>query len=151
MLSNNILGSVPNHPFWSLLTTSLPRYNCNYLLPYITVSCASGQWFETAIWERYHQLLRNGKVEGENEELVRVMMDFRDRYEEKRDWFFSQGRGGTWIHWDNLVFLWVGEHLWIVGLVVLGAGIAVMMCWGRTRRENGSRSKSNPSKGYVVI
>lgn len=151
MLSNNILGSVPNHPFWTLVTTALPRYNYNYLLPYITISYASGQWFETAIWERYYRLLRQGRTEGESEELIRVMMDFRDGEEEKREWFFTQGRGGTWVHWDNLVFLWVGEHLWIVGLVILGMAMAAMMCCCRKRRAIGLRSRSNPSKGYPDI
>jgi mannosyltransferase OCH1-like enzyme len=49
-LSNNILGSVPEHPFWVLITESLRSYDWNYVFPYITISYASGQWFETAIW-----------------------------------------------------------------------------------------------------
>jgi mannosyltransferase OCH1-like enzyme len=49
-LSNNILGSVPEHPFWVLITESLMKYDWNYVFPYITISYASGQWFETAVW-----------------------------------------------------------------------------------------------------
>ncbi len=61
-LSNNILGSVPATAFWRLLTDSLIRYNYNYLFPYITISYASGQWFETAIWQTYHA----GSAHGDN-------------------------------------------------------------------------------------
>lgn len=151
MLSNNILGSVPEHPFWRLLTTSLPRYNYNYLLPYVTISYASGQWFETAIWERYHQLVRQGRIDGESEELMRVRMDSRNGEEERMEWLFTQGKGGTWVHWDNLVFLWVGEHLFSVGVVILGAGMAVVMVWCRRKRAIRLRSRQNQRKGYANI
>jgi inositol phosphorylceramide mannosyltransferase catalytic subunit len=120
MLSNNILGSAPNHPFWKLLTDSLISYNYNYIFPYMTISYASGQWFLTEVWERYHQLVRQGSArEGE---LLRVMMD--DRLGRKEKWvFFTQERGGTWKNWDNAFFLWVGDHLALetcLGIVLIG-------------------------------
>ena len=49
-LSHNVLGSVPEHAFWVLITESLRKYDWNYVFPYITISYASGQWFETAVW-----------------------------------------------------------------------------------------------------
>lgn len=48
-LSNNILGAQPNHPFWVSATNTIISYAWNYPLPYITVSYATGQWFETVI------------------------------------------------------------------------------------------------------
>ncbi|KUJ17407.1 uncharacterized protein LY89DRAFT_696850 [Mollisia scopiformis] len=125
-LSNNILASTPMHPFWVLLTDSLIPYNYNYLFPYITISYASGQWFETAIWERYHGSKKTMK---EEEKVYRIMMDDRvqDRVGEGKWVFFTQERGGTWVNWDNRLFLWVGDHLVLlaVGGVVLGGG----GCW----------------------
>jgi hypothetical protein len=34
--------------------------------------------------------------------------------------FFTQARGGTWRNWDNAMFLWVGDHLILVALVMVG-------------------------------
>lgn len=111
-LSNNILGAEPNHPFWKLLTDSLIPYDYNYFFPYITISYASGQWFETAAWEAYHWgLKREGERKGG--ELVRIMMDDRPGTE---PWvFFSQERGGSWVNvsislFTSFFFFWILER-----------------------------------------
>jgi inositol phosphorylceramide mannosyltransferase catalytic subunit len=118
-LSNNILGSQPNHPFWKLLTDSLITYDYNYLFPYVTISYASGQWFETAIWQEYHS-----SATPENH-LYRIMMDDRPGTD---PWiFFTQARGGTWKNWDNAMFLWVGDHLVLLALVIVGG--PSLLCW----------------------
>ncbi|KIM94309.1 hypothetical protein OIDMADRAFT_71161, partial [Oidiodendron maius Zn] len=102
-LSNNILGSKPSHPFWKLLTDSLLTYDYNYFFPYVTISYASGQWFETAIWQEYHS-----STTPENH-LYRIMLDNRPGTD---PWiFFTQARGETWKNWDNVMFLWIGDHL----------------------------------------
>ncbi len=122
------------------MTDSLIPYNYNYFFPYITISYASGQWFETAVWERYHQFLRQGKIVG-GEELHRVMMDGRGV--QRDEWvFFTQERGGTWRNWDNRLFLWVGDHLVLegIGLIVLVGAILVMLvkCCGGSRAKKRS-------------
>jgi len=103
------------------LTDSLIPYNYNYIFPYITISYASGQWFETSIWQKYHQALpKVNKEIGHDERLVRIMMDDRPGTE---PWiYFTQERGGSWINWDNLMFLWIGDHL---GLLTLLVGVMV--------------------------
>ncbi|KAK3936678.1 hypothetical protein QBC46DRAFT_228241, partial [Diplogelasinospora grovesii] len=53
-LRNHILGARPGHPFWRAITSALERYHWNYGLPYVAMSFASGQWFETAVWKEYH-------------------------------------------------------------------------------------------------
>jgi hypothetical protein len=35
--------------------------------------------------------------------------------------FFTQERGGTWVNWDNWMFLWIGDHL-----ILLGCGVALL-------------------------
>ncbi|KAK3326623.1 nucleotide-diphospho-sugar transferase [Apodospora peruviana] len=119
-LSNNILAAQPNHPYWARLTMSLIPYDYNWFFPYATISYASGQWFETAIWEEYHSLLpkpeENPNIE---HRLYRLMMDDRPEADE---WvFFTQERGGTWVNWDNRMFLWIGDHLFLFFLMIVGA------------------------------
>ena len=117
-LSNNIFGSQPNHPFWKLLTDSLITYNYDYFFPYITISYASGQWFETAIWQKYHHSVT------EENRLHRIMMDNRPGTE---PWiFFTQARGGTWKNWDNCMFLWIGDHLI---LLCIGTAFGLGLLW----------------------
>ncbi|KAL9111069.1 MAG: hypothetical protein Q9227_004502 [Pyrenula ochraceoflavens] len=147
-LSNNILASTPNHPFWSLMTDSLIPYNYNYFLPYPTISYASGQWFHTAIWEEYHRRhhrrsthrhgTKSNRPElGASEPLHRIMMDNRPN---TPPWiFFTQERGGTWRNWDNAVFLWIGDHLVFLALLFCVGGVAIwrmtMRCYRRWSRK----------------
>ena len=150
-LSNNILGAQPNHPFWNLLTDSLPDYDWKYPFPYVTVSYASGQWFETAMWEQYHHRLSQKGTEAlERGQLHRIMMDMRP---DSAKWvFFSQARGGTWDRWDNHLFGWIGSH---VPQVALYAGIFVTLLlggciWWRARRNRGYSLLTNQSRDEDV-
>ncbi|KAM7206540.1 family 32 putative glycosyltransferase [Naviculisporaceae sp. PSN 640] len=130
-LSNNILASAPNHPFWMYLTQELRRYDRNWVFPYVTISWASGQWFESAVWEGWHDMLPTPKrkqggeeqSEGDNGRLYRLMMDDREGADE---WvFFTQERGGSWINWDNRMFLWIGDHLGVFVMMLLGLAVFV--------------------------
>lgn len=139
-LSNNILGARPHHPFWSLLTKSLRDYNYHYLFPYMTISYASGQWFETAIWQQYHSMLPDpDKTPGQENRLYRLMMD--DRKEIADPWvFFTQARGGTWINWDNMLFMWIGDHVALIVIMVFFLiGVATWIGLRLARRYKRSR------------
>ncbi|KAF8850223.1 hypothetical protein BDZ45DRAFT_662027 [Acephala macrosclerotiorum] len=157
-LSNNILGSAPNHPFWVMMTESLIPYNYGYGFPYVTISYASGQWFETAVWERYHleqeEKVKLGEKVGEEELIYRVWMDDRPVSEGgkgsgKEGWkFFSQERGGTWVNWDNRLFLWVGDHLFLLGIAVVGANVC---CWWGVRRCLRGSAVRRKKRGYKKL
>ncbi|KAK3308507.1 nucleotide-diphospho-sugar transferase [Chaetomium strumarium] len=123
-LSNNILGSRPHHPFWNRLTLSLIPYDWKWPLPYVTIMYASGQWFETAIWEEYHSLLPKPEKNPEHEHrLYRIMMDGRPG---AAPWvFFSHSGGGTWNNWDNRLFGAIGNHLFLFFAILLG-GIGLL-------------------------
>ena len=143
-LSNNVVASSVQHPFWQLLTDSLIPYNYNYLFPYITISYASGQWFETAIWDKYHNSLpkdEDGKPQGT---AYRLLMDNRPGFDH---WvFFTQGRGGSWVNWDNLMFLWIGDHLILEAFIL--CGLIVLVGWSVRRCMRGQSGKRKDKKGY---
>lgn len=102
------------------MTLSLIPWNMNWIFPYVTISYASGQWFETAIWEQYHSLLPRVDENPELEHrLYRLMMDDR---EEADPWvFFTQARGGTWVNWDNRLFLLIGDHLLLFAVTAVSS------------------------------
>ncbi|KJZ71738.1 hypothetical protein HIM_08880 [Hirsutella minnesotensis 3608] len=115
-LSNNILGAEPEHPFWKLMTESIMPWADDFVLPYITISYATGQWYETEMWQIYHATKPKDAPD-----LLRVMMDSRPT---GAPWiFFTAGRGGSWDNWDNQILGWIGNHLFEALLYVLaGAG-----------------------------
>lgn len=103
-LSNNILGAQPDHPFWVMVTENIQSYAHNYVLPYVTVSYATGQWFETLMWEKYH-----AEKEDHDRPLTRIMMQHGP--DGPPSTIFTAGRGGSWHEWDNDMFMWMGSHI----------------------------------------
>jgi mannosyltransferase OCH1-like enzyme len=168
-LSNNILSARPNHPFWILLTQSLQEYDWNYVLPYVVVSYASGQWLEMIMWERYHNMLpaisasnKNTNTTNNNNNiniynintqkehrLYRMALDWRDA----DSWvFFTMGPGGSWHDWDTGFFRWIGDHLVLLAVGTgLALGVAAWTCARTVRmlqkRVYGGRGKYQPIKG----
>ena len=137
---------MPNHPFWQLLTDSLIPYNYNYFFPYITISYASGQWFETAIWQKYHASLPLAASSKEDKRLHRLMMD--DRPGAAQWIFFTQERGGSWVNWDNRLFLLIGDHLILLMLgIAFLAGLIGWVGWTCLTRRN----LNGACKGYLPV
>jgi hypothetical protein len=134
----------PNHPFWTLMTESLIAYSYNYLFPYITISYASGMWFETSIWQKYHSALpKVNTAIGHDERLVRIMMDDRPGTE---PWiYFTQERGQSWVNWDAWLFQWVGDHLVLFGLGLVVQSIVIIWgirrCFGRGKNIPGLKRR----------
>lgn len=131
-----------------MLTESLPAYNWNWLLPYPIIMFDSGQWYLTAIWEKYHSLLKgDGTLKGFEGKgwgpLHRVLMDGRDGAD---PWVFFNhgGHGGTWGAGDDWFWAWLGLH-WIEVVVEIGVGIAVVLglcvcCMRRIRRRRQTKA-----------
>lgn len=120
-LSNDVLGASPNHPYWILMTESLTSYSWNYPFPYITISYASGQWFETAIWSKYYK----AKGGDEADDGVRVLSDPRMGEHTLVFWFHT--RGGTWDNWDNRLFAWIGSNLLPFFVIVSGGIVGIVL------------------------
>ncbi|KAK6844481.1 glycosyltransferase sugar-binding region DXD motif-containing protein-domain-containing protein [Apiospora arundinis] len=113
-LSNNIIGGHKEHPWLVMMTDNLIPYHWNWILPYAIVMYNSGQWYLTAIWEKYHALLRSdGTLPGfeghEWKKLHRVLMDSRNGTD---PWVFFNhgGHGGTWGAGDDWLWEWIGIH-----------------------------------------
>lgn len=143
-LSNNVIASSVQHPFWQLLTDSLIPYNYNYIFPYVTISFASGQWFETAIWDKYHNSLPRGEDGKPIGQAYLLLMDDRPGFDH---WvFFTQERGGTWVNWDNRMFLWIGDHLILEAFIL--CGLVGLVWWSIWRCMRSQRGKRKDKEGY---
>ncbi|KAJ5983685.1 hypothetical protein N7481_005784 [Penicillium waksmanii] len=134
-LSNNIVGGQRGHPLFSLLTDNLLRWQVNYILPYATIMYASGQWYFTAMWERYHSLLSREKewLQGSDEPglapLYHILMDGRPGAD---PWvFFTQVDGNSWANWDNRMFSVIGDN--IAYITLLFSSLFLLILWACMR------------------
>lgn len=115
-ISNDAMGSVPQHPFFLRVIESLQLYNRNWRVPYITVMYGTGPLFLSVIWKEY---IRWGTSE---EGRVRVLMP--DEYN-KNSWsFFAVYKGSSWHAGDAKAIFWMGQH-W---LLITFAGFALAGC-----------------------
>lgn len=67
-ISNDAMGSIPQHPFFLRVIENLQPYNRRWPLPYVTVMYSTGPMFLSVIWKEY---IRWGTTE---EGRVRVLM-----------------------------------------------------------------------------
>lgn len=118
-LTQHVMGTVPHHPYFQLLISSLEAYNYNWLMPYMTIMNSAGPHFVSMVWSVYLS-------ETENPD-VRILA--QEEYA-GNDWsFFTKEAGGTWHHWDTALFKWVGHHIIIfvtacfVSLCAASAGL----------------------------
>ena len=122
-ISNDFLGSIPQHPFYAHVISQLEAYNRNWLVPYITVMYSTGPLFFSVMWIEYLHGL--GGAEGHPMDQVRVLMKtekWGDSYG-----LFKNVQGGSWHGRDLEVIFWMERH-WIV-MTILGFAVAISVVW----------------------
>ncbi|KAM3071900.1 CSG1/SUR1-like protein [Clarireedia jacksonii] len=113
-ISNDAMGSVPQHPFFLRVIESLQSYNRNWGMPYITVMYSTGPLFLSALWVEW------SKVAHEEGDRVRNLMP--DEYNKHAWSFFNISKGSSWHGNDAQTIFWMGRH-WLL-LTVSGFAIA---------------------------
>jgi mannosyltransferase OCH1-like enzyme len=138
-ISNDILGSTPQHPFFTLVIERLSEYNRHWGLPYITVMYSTGPLFLSVVWIEF---LRRG-VPGLGTAVARVRLLPKDGTNGDSYGFFKNVQGGSWHGRDMEVIFWMGRHWFLVTLLGFVIGFAVVgvlwrvlrACAGLWRRE----------------
>ncbi|KAJ5630868.1 uncharacterized protein N7484_010968 [Penicillium longicatenatum] len=103
-ISNDVMGSVPQHPFFLRVIELLQQYDHHWLLPYITVMYSTGPLFLSVVWKEYMQ--------DHLSETSRVRILMSDEYQ-KHSWsFFTHHTGNSWHGKDARLIFWMGQH-WI--------------------------------------
>ncbi|KAL1954765.1 hypothetical protein VTO42DRAFT_713 [Malbranchea cinnamomea] len=126
-ISNDAMGSIPQHPFFLRVIDSLQAYNRNWLLPYITVMYSTGPLFLSVLWKEYMLTKPQGR------DRVRVLL--QDAYNRYSWSFFTHHPGSSWHGSDARLIFWMGGH-WLL-LTVLGfllAGVVGFLLWTVYRR-----------------
>lgn len=159
-ISNDAMGSIPHHPFFTFVIESLIPYNRNWKLPYITVMYSTGPLFLSVIWQEYKRgrpsstiagssVLGGGSAggwDGSQAGRVRVLMG--DEYN-KQPWAFFRWHGGSsWHGKDARLIFWMGKHWMLLtasGFLIAGfVGLGLWWIYGRVlllgeRRRKGGK------------
>ncbi|KAF4307731.1 hypothetical protein GTA08_BOTSDO04291 [Botryosphaeria dothidea] len=115
-VSNDVMGSIPHHPFFELVIRALADYNKDWASPYLTVMYSTGPLFLSEMREEYLSL---ENIHSE-EELFTLMPKDYDRDQAS---MFHSYRGSSWHEDDAKVIFWMGDH-WLP-LTTLGAAAAL--------------------------
>lgn len=119
-ISNDVMGSVPNHPFFTKAISMLQRYQRNWLVPYVTIMFSTGPLFLSVVWKQY---IRWGNPPSG---IVRILMP--EDYKLSADAFFKISKGSSWHKDDAAFLLLMSRHipLSVLGCVLLALFIFII-------------------------
>jgi inositol phosphorylceramide mannosyltransferase catalytic subunit len=122
-ISNDILGSIPHHPFYRLVIENLEVYNRNWLDGYVTVMYTTGPLFFSAVWIQYLASLRGNPSSMDRIKVLVPGLKNGDSYG-----FFKNVQGGSWHGRDVEVIFWMGRNWVLVTILgfVIGFGVTGM-------------------------
>ena len=109
-VSNDLMGSVPKHPYFQKVIDNLERYNHNWFVSYITIMYSTGPLFLSVLWKQYK---RWGVPKGEE---VRILVPLGKS--NHTSYFFYQGQGSSW-HQDDAKFIFqMGRHWFLMTILI---------------------------------
>jgi len=133
-ISNDVMGAVPQHPFFVRVTESLEGANRAWVLPYITIMASTGPLFLSVMWKKW--MGEHAALEDEGEDWpgrVRVLMP--DEYDNHAWSFFKTYKGDSWHGSDAKLIFWMGKNwmlLTAAGFMLAGV-VGVAAWWVYTR------------------
>lgn len=123
-ISNDVMGSVPHHPFFVKAIDNLQKYNFDYMVPYITIMYSTGPLFLSVMWKQYRRW-----TDVPESEVLRIM--FPEDYKKHSRSFFSILQGSSWHLADANFIKGMGDHLILA--VFSGFLIAAFVLYGEYR------------------
>ncbi|TGO92436.1 hypothetical protein BPOR_0003g00340 [Botrytis porri] len=136
-ISNDAMGSVPQHPFFLRVIESLQAYNRNWGMPYITVMYSTGPLFLSVLWIEYMRTVTN--------EAGRVRNLMPDKYNKHAWSFFNIVKGNSWHGKDAQTIFWMGKHwflLTVAGFAIAGVvGGFLWLAWNMWVVRSGKSSR----------
>ena len=119
-VSNDVMGSVPRHPFFLKALKSLKHYDKYWFIPYMTIMGSTGPLFLSVIWKQYKRwgIPKNG--------TVRIL---QPAYYKMHSYsFFSITKGSSWYLDDAKLMKALENH--ILSCVVTGFIFGFFILYG---------------------
>lgn len=138
--SNDVLGSVPEHPLFVRATESLAANTRSWWFPHVTIMASTGPLFLTLVWKRWmseragtiaagpekaHGLATAEMVAAEGYGRLRLLTP--DQYSGHAWSFFELYRGKSWHRWDEKWISMLGSHIFLSA--ILGALVLSLVGW----------------------
>jgi len=157
-ISNDVMGAIPQHPFFLRVVESLQGANRKWFLPYITIMASTGPLFLSVIWKKWmgehadlqaqsQNLVDGASIAADWKGRVRVLMP--DEYSGHTWSFFEEYKGNSWHGSDARLIFWMGKNWMLLTaagtVIVLSAGLAMWWVYGRILLLGQKR------RGYVVV
>ncbi|QHS76674.1 mannosylinositol phosphorylceramide synthase catalytic subunit SUR1 [Saccharomyces paradoxus] len=119
-VSNDVMGSVPRHPFFLKALKSLKHYDKYWFIPYMTIMGSTGPLFLSVIWKQYKRwgIPTNG--------TIRILQPAY--YKMHTYSFFSITKGSSW-HLDDAKLMKALENH-ILSCVVTGFIFGFFILYG---------------------
>lgn len=103
-ISNDVMGAVPQHPFFMRVIEEISSYDRSWVLPYITVMGSTGPLFLSVMWVHW---LMGGYNVGDGPDGGRLRIIFPDEYNGHSWSFFTHHLGNSWHGADVQFIFWV--------------------------------------------
>lgn len=120
-VSNDVMGSVPRHPFFLKVIKSLKHYKKNWYIPYMTIMGSTGPLFISVVWKQYKRW-SNTAENG----AVRILQPAD--YKMHNNSFFSISKGSSWHTGDANFMKTLENH--ILSCVVTGFIFGFFILYG---------------------
>ncbi|CCE64708.1 hypothetical protein TPHA_0I02040 [Tetrapisispora phaffii CBS 4417] len=142
-VSNDVMGSIPGHPFFLKVIESLKKYDRNWFVPYITIMSSTGPLFISMVWKQY----KRSSLYNKNLNSVVKILQPAD-YKMHKNSFFTIAKGSSWHAGDANFIKSLAVH--ILACVVAGFILAfsilyseyLFYCWlCATNRKNNKFSR----------
>ena len=105
-ISNDLMGSIPNHEFFQRVIDSLQKYNRNWFVSYITIMFSTGPLFLSVMWKQYNRLYLDS-----SDDRLKVLIPPTES-NDHHIYFFTKVQGSSW-HLGDAQFMFVMGKYWI--------------------------------------
>lgn len=112
-VSNDLMGTMPNHPYFQKVLDNLQRFNRNWFISYTTIMFSTGPVMLSVLLKQYK---RWGVPDSEK---VRILEPLRNHTSP----FFYQGQGSSWHQDDAKLIFMMGKHWFLVTLLGIALGL----------------------------
>ncbi|ODQ66134.1 hypothetical protein NADFUDRAFT_46663 [Nadsonia fulvescens var. elongata DSM 6958] len=108
-ISNDVMGSVPHHPFFKKTIDSLKKYNHSWLIPYVTIMYSTGPLFLSVILKQYNRW--GNPIADQVKVLVKPF--YKGNADKS---FFFYAPGSSWHLGDAKFIFSMGKHWFLAAL-----------------------------------
>lgn len=159
-VSNDVMGAIPNHPFFYKAIHSLKHYNKNWFAPYFTIMASTGPVFISIVWKQYKRWEKLKQYWNrdyhyiDSERSVRILQPWD--YKDHPDSFFSISKGSSWHLGDADTIKSFLIHIlscvvagFIIGFVIL-YGEYTVYCFVCSRKGSILTSVWRSAKDFIL-